>query len=150
MSDDTAHTGPRITEEQRIYARILAIGMYTGLGLLLVTFALYVTGLMEPAVPIDQLSGYWQLSVGEYLDVINEAHVGREGHLTGWWWLEALARGDYLNFVGIAVLSGVTIVCFLGIIPTLIRNGDWVYLAIAILEVLVLVAAASGILAAGH
>ena len=53
MSDDTARTGPRITEEQRIYARVLNIGMYTGLGLLLLTFALYVTGLMEPAVPID-------------------------------------------------------------------------------------------------
>ena len=149
MSDDTG-TGPRITEEQRIYARILNIGMYTGLGLLLLTFALYVSGLMEPAVPIDRLSGYWELSVGEYLEVINETHLHREGHLTGWWWLGALGCGDYLNFIGIAVLSGVTIVCFLGIIPTLFRNGDLVYAAIAIAEVVVLVAAASGILAVGH
>ena len=148
MSDDAA--GPRITEEQRIYANVLNIGMYTGLAMLLIGFALYVSGLIEPAVPIDQLSSYWQLGVGEYLEVINEHHLHREHHLTGWWWLTALGKGDYLNFIGIAVLSGVTIVCFLGVIPTLFRKGDYVYAVIAVVEVVVLVAAASGILAVGH
>ena len=148
MSDGT--DGIRITDAQRIYARILAAGMYTGLGLLLLTFALYVTGLLEPAVPVDHLAGYWELSVGEYLESINHAYLHREGHLTGWWWLTALGRGDYINFLGIAVLSGVTIICFLGIIPTLVRNGDWIYAVIAVIEVVVLVAAASGILTVGH
>ncbi|MFO7895125.1 MAG: hypothetical protein R6U63_15535 [Longimicrobiales bacterium] len=148
MSDDAA--GPRITEEQRIYANILNVGMYAGLGLLLIGFVLYVTGLMEPVVPIDDLPLYWDLSVGEYLDVVNERYLHRDHHLTGWWWLSAVGHGDYLNFIGIAVLSGVTIVCFLGIIPTLFRKGDYIYAAIAIVEVAVLVAAASGLLAVGH
>lgn len=148
MSDGT--TGPRITEEQRIYANVLNVGMYTGLALLLIGFTLYVSGLIEPAVPIEDLSGYWHLSVGEYLETVNEQYVHREHHLTGWWWLSALGTGDYLNFIGIAVLSGVTIVCFLGIIPTLLRRRDFVFAAIAIAEVIVLVAAASGVLAVGH
>ncbi len=48
------------------------------------------------------------------------------------------------------MLSGVTIVCFIAIVPTLVRKRDFVYAAIAVVEVLVLVAAASGILAVGH
>lgn len=148
MSD--SGTGPRITEEQRIYARVLAAGMYTGLALLLVTFALYVTGVMEPAVPIRDLPAYWGLPVDQYLEAINHDYLQRDHHLTGWWWLSALGYGDYLSFVGVAVLAGVTIVCFAAIVPTLLRNGDTVYAAIAVVEIMVLLLAASGILTAAH
>ena len=58
--------------------------------------------------------------------------------------------GDYLNFVGIAMLAGLTIVCYIAIMPALKRKKDMPYLIIAILEVAVLVLAASGILKAGH
>ncbi len=146
----TEQTTTRITEEQRTYANILNAGMYTGLALLLIGFALYVSGAITPAVPLDEVAHHWDLSVGDYLDTVNEHYLHRDHHLTGWWWLSALGHGDYLNFIGIAVLSGVTIVCFLGIIPTLFRKKDYVYAAIAIVEVVVLVAAASGILAVGH
>jgi hypothetical protein len=88
--------------------------------------------------------------VSEYLEVVNHEYVHRDGHLTGWWWLTALSFGDYVNFIGVAVLSGVTILCYFTIIPTLLRKGDHVYVIIATLEALVLVLAASGILAAGH
>lgn len=143
-------SGPSITDEQRIYASVLASGMYTGLLLLLITFSLYLSGFMTPAVPIEVLPDLWGLSVSEYLEVVNHEYVHREGHLTGWWWLSGLGFGDYVNFVGVAVLSGVTIVCYLSIIPTLVRKGDWVYGVIAVLEAVVLTLAASGILAAGH
>ncbi len=142
-------SGARPSEEQRLYATILAAGMYTGLGLLLLTFALYIFGVVEPAVPIDRLETYWTLSVDRFNEVINAEYLHREHGLTGWWWLSALGRGDYLNLVGIAVLSGVTVISFIGIIPVLIRKRDWVYAAIAVVEVLILVLAASGILAVG-
>ena len=57
---------PRASGEQLLYARILAVGMFTGLGLLLVTFALYVTGIVEPAVPIHALPEYWGLSAAKF------------------------------------------------------------------------------------
>lgn len=148
MSDNP--TGPRISEAQRLYASVLNVGMYTGLALLLIGFALYVSGVIEPAVPIETVADYWEMGVGEYLDTINDEYLHREHGLTGWWWLSALGQGDYLNFIGIAVLSGVTIVCFIAIIPMLLRNRDFIYAAIAIVEVVVLVAAASGLLAVGH
>jgi hypothetical protein len=54
-----------------------------------------------------------------------------------------------MNFVGIAILAGLTIACYLAIIPTLMRKKDTAYLVIAVVEVLVLTLAASGILKGG-
>ncbi len=141
---------PRPNEEQLLYATILEIGMYLGLGLLLVTFFLYVSGIVAPAVPVAELPKYWEMSVHDYLEVTNHDHVHREHALTGWSWLSVLGKGDYLNFLGIALLSGVTIVCYLGIVPILIMKRDLVFAAISLAEVVILALAASGILSVGH
>lgn len=139
-----------VSEEQLLYAKILAAGMYTGLAILLATFALYLTGLLAPAVPIEHLPDYWTLNVDRYLEVVNARYLGRDHALEGWWWVTALGHGDYLNFVGIALLSTVTLVCFVGIVPTLLRKRDWIYVVLATTEVVVLALAASGVLTAGH
>jgi amino acid transporter len=138
------------SEEQLLYAKILNVGMYLGLGILLATFALYLSGLLAPAVPIEELPNYWNLSAHEYLEAINHQFLHRDELLLGWDWVFVLNRGDFINFLGIAVLALVTIVCYLGILPTLFRKKDWIYGAIAVLEVLILVLAASGLVSAGH
>lgn len=137
-------------DEQRLYAAILQVGVDIGLVVLLVTFALYVSGAVAPAVPLEELPRYWTLPVHEYLEAVNAAHLHHDHTITGWAWLSVLHRSDYLNFVGIALLAGVTVVCFLGIIPTLLRKRDRVYATMAAVEVVVLTLAASGLLAAGH
>jgi len=142
--------GARASEEQMLYARILAAGMYLGLGVLLVTFALYLTGFVAPAVPIQELPNYWTLSAHEYLEAINHEFLHRESIVVGWGWIAVLDKGDYLNFVGIALLALVTIACYLGILPTLFRKKDWIYGTIVLLEILILALAASGIVSAGH
>jgi hypothetical protein len=68
---------------------------------------------------------------------------------TGWGWAALVGKGDYLNFVGIAMLSGLTILCYVVILPILIRKKDIAYTAIAVVEVLVLSLAASGLLKVG-
>lgn len=141
---------PPADEEQLLYANILQVGMYIGLALLLVTFSLYAAGVRSPAVPVEQLPDYWTMSVDEYLDATNRDHLHQTHPVSGWTWLRHLGKGDYLNFLGIALLSGVTIVCFIGIIPTLIRKRDKAYVIMAVLEVAILALAASGILAVGH
>jgi hypothetical protein len=148
MTEDVST--PSVNEEQIVYARILEIGMSIGLAVLLITFALYVSGIIAPAVPVQELPDYWEMSAHEYGEATNHDHLHRERPITGWSWLSALGKGDYLNFLGIAVLSVVTIVCFLGIIPTLVRKKDKVYAAMALLEVVILTLAASGILGVGH
>ena len=61
-----------------------------------------------------------------------------------------LKYGDFVNFIGIAMLAGVTIFCYAAIVPTLLKNNDKVYAILAIIEVIILSAAASGLLAVGH
>ena len=131
----------KATEEQIAYAKLLDLGMKAGLLALIVTFLIYVMGVLTPHVPVNDLPKYWSMPVKQYLEA-TDIH-------TGWSWLGLVGKGDFLNFLGIAFLSGVTILCYMRIIPILFRKKDTVYGVLAILEVLVLVLAASGLLKAG-
>ncbi len=131
----------KASEEQFIYANILNYGMWFGLAVLTVTFIMYVIGVLPNFVPIDDLPKYWSMSAKDYIHTLHAP--------TGWGWVSYLGKGDYLNFLGVALLAGLTIVCYLAIIPTLARKKDRAYLVIAIVEVAVLVLAASGLLKTG-
>ncbi|MEK7197719.1 MAG: hypothetical protein AAB151_08635 [Nitrospirota bacterium] len=139
----------KASEEQLAYAGVLNVGMWIGLALLVVTFILYISGVLPSYVPIEKLSEipqgsnvpYWGMRAHEFNQAFNVP--------TGWGWTSLVAKGDYLNFVGIAMLGGLSILCYLVILPILIRKKDTAYVVIAIFEVLVLALAASGILKAG-
>jgi hypothetical protein len=132
----------KATPEQILYAGILEKGMYLGLLMLFITYALYVFGIMDPYIPLDKISDYWSMNVHDYLE---HAEIKN-----GWAWLGMLKYGDFINFIGVAVLAGVTIICYAAIVPTLLKSKDTVYAILAVLEVVILSAAASGILAVGH
>ncbi len=132
----------KATPEQLLYAKILEWGMYLGLLVLFITFGLYTFGIVEPYIPLDEISKYWSYNVNDYLE-----HAGIKA---GWSWLGMLKYGDFINFIGIAMLAGVTIICYAAIVPTLLKSKDVVYAILAVLEVIILSAAASGILAVGH
>ena len=140
--DEKSTASLEATPEQILYAKILEWGMYIGLLILFITFALYAFGIMDPYIPMDKISGYWNLSVHEYLE-----HAGIKD---GWAWVGMVTYGDFVNFIGIAILAGVTIICYAAIVPTLLRSKDIAYAVLAVLEVIILTAAASGILAVGH
>jgi len=132
----------KATPEQILYAGILEKGMYLGLLILFITYALYVFGIMDPYIPLDKISDYWSMNVHDYLE---HAEIKN-----GWAWLGMLKYGDFINFIGVALLAGVTIICYAAIVPTLLKSKDTVYAILAVLEVVILSAAASGILAVGH
>lgn len=136
--------------DQLLYASILEKGMYLGLGILLLTFILYLTGVMQPGIPIEELPRLWTMNAHDYLETVNNEFLHQPHVVDGWRWIFLLGMGDYVNFVGIALLSLVTIVCYAGILPSLFRKKDWIYATIAILEIVVLVLAAGGIGAGGH
>ena len=131
----------KATEEQLAYARLLDKGMKLGLLMLVISFAFYVFGIFTPHVPVSDLPAYWSMPVKDYLKA-TDIH-------TGWSWVHMVGKGDFLNFIGIAFLAAVTIFCYIRIIPILFRKKDSVYGILAIIEVLVLVLAASGILKSG-
>ena len=131
----------KATEEQLAYAKLLDLGMKFGLLTLIITFIVYVLGIFTPHIAVEELPNYWKLPVKDYLKVT--------GIHTGWTWLSMVGKGDFLNFIPIVFLAGVTILCYIRIIPILFRKKDSIYAILAIVEVLVLVLAASGVLKSG-
>ncbi len=136
-----ANEKTKASEEQLVYANILGKGMWSGLGLLIVTFLVYISGVLPSYIPIAELPKYWGMRAHEVNKTLNIP--------TGWGWLANVGKGDYLNFIGIAMLSGLTIVCYIVIMPILKRKKDTAYFIIALAEVLVLALAASGFLKSG-
>ena len=132
---------PQATEEQILYANILNKGMLIGLLGLVVTFIIYATGILPTKIPLGDVQNYWVMPVSEYL--------AKTGIHAGWAWLGNLGYGDMLTFLPIAFLSLLTIICYLAILPGLIRKKDTAYVVLAIVEVIVLTVAASGILGSG-
>jgi hypothetical protein len=131
----------KASEEQMAYAKVLNFGMWLGLAILVATFFVYLSGVLPNFIKIDDLPKYWTMRVHDFNVALNAP--------TGWGWTAFVGKGDYLNFVGIAMLSGLTILCYLVILPILIRKKDTAYAIIAVVEVLVLSLAASGLLKVG-
>jgi hypothetical protein len=138
---DSSQRSLQATPEQLIYANLLEKGMYLGLLILLVTYLLYVLGIMKPYIPVNDIPKCWTMGVNDYLHHCNIQ--------SGWAWTGMLSYGDFINFVGIAMLAGVTIICFLRIVPVLWKEGDKLYALFGLLEALILGLAASGILSGG-
>ena len=122
---------------QRIVARWIEIGTRVALALLVAGFTLYVTNLLAPHIPPQTLARLWSLPLKEFL--------AASGAPSGWEWLRHIGRGDYLNVIGIALLASIIIVAYLRVLPLLAR-GARAFALIAALEILVLLAAASGLL----
>ena len=136
-----ANEKTRASEEQMAYAGVLNIGMWLGLALLVITFFVYISGVLPTFVPINDLPKYWTMRVHDFNLALHAP--------TGWGWTAFVGKGDYLNFVPIAILAGLTILCYIVILPIFARKKDTPYLVIAIVEILVLSLAASGLLKVG-
>ena len=127
--------------EQIRYANLLFFGCWGGLLLLFITYSLYVSGIMNPHIPLNEVSKYWGMSVDEYLHIAHVPH--------GWGWMSMVGKGDFLNFIGVAFLAGLTIIGFLTLVPAYIKKKDFIFAVLCMLEVIVLTVAASGIFGSG-
>lgn len=137
---ETIHTG-KASPEQITYANLLFYGCWGGLGLMAVTYLLYVFGVITPHVPLEKIPLLWSQPVGTYLEL---------GQVpTGWGWTVLLGKGDFLNFLGIVLLAGMTIVCYIPLIPAFLKRKEFVFAGLALAEILVLLVAASGIVGGG-
>src|SRR5581483_9400488 len=124
--------------EQQVVARWIEIGMRAGFALLTVTFALYVLGVLQPLVPPQELVRLWQLPVDRY--------VAATGAPTGAGWLRMLAKGDYLNLLGLAVFALIALACYARMVPLFVRQASRLQALFAALQVLVILVAALGVL----
>ena len=123
------------------YADTLFYGALLGFVTMLITYALYVFGVLTPQIPLEEMPRLWSQSAAAYRAAGNIPQ--------GWGWLALVGKGDMCNVIGIAFLAALTIVCFVQLAIGLLRQKQWIMAIIAILEVLVLSLAASGVLVAG-
>ena len=134
------HSG-KASPEQVTYANMLFYGCWGGLGLMAVTYLLYVFGIITPHIPLKMVPLMWSEPVGTYLEL---------GQVpTGWGWSALILKGDFLNFLGIVLLAGMTIVCYIPLIPVYVKRKEFVFAGLALAEILVLLFAASGIVGGG-
>ena len=129
------------TEVQEVYARWLDLGTRLGFAASLVAFVLYVSGAMPAYLALEALPRYWGLPVGEFLR--------QTGAPSGWDWLQRLGSAEYLNLACMALLGLVTALCYARIVPILLRLGERLQAALAVLQIAVLLAAVSGFFAGG-
>lgn len=128
--------------EQMRYATVLDWGGRIGLVVLLLSFAAYLSGLVEAHVPPERLPELWVHPVGRYLELTQSP--------TGWGWFALIHLGDMAGLAGIALLSGCSVACLLALVPIYAARGDRAFVAICLAEVAVVALAASGWLSGGH
>ncbi|HCY85451.1 MAG TPA: DUF1634 domain-containing protein [Desulfobacteraceae bacterium] len=141
MSEATRNAASRPSKEQVIYANILVMGVWSGIAILFITYFIYLSGIMPTYVEITEIPKLWGLGVNEYLEHTHSPH--------GWGWVALLGNGDFLNYIGFALLALMTVVCYLVLLKGYFAKKDWIYAAIAVLEIVVLSVAASGLLGSG-
>lgn len=130
-ANETPPTGWRET-----YARWMQAGVRIGLVALVASFVLYILGVLPSSLPPAQLPEVWGLPVSQYL--------ARTGAPSGWAWIHRLGQGDVLNMLGVAILSSVTIACYLRVLLPLLRARERILAAIVAAQILVMLVAATG------
>lgn len=131
----------RPTRDQIIYANLLLMGMIAGIVVMMVTYAVYVSGILPPHVDMHTVTANWGKNIHEYLEITQSPH--------GWGWVNLLFKGDFLNYIGFALLGLMTIICYVVLVRGFYRKKDWIFTVISILEIIVLSLAASGLLGGG-
>lgn len=141
MMDTQRYQAISPSRDQIIYANLLIIGVWAGIIILVATYFIYVIGILPSHVDMSFIPMVWGGGVSEYLEATHSPH--------GWQWVSLLAKGDFLNYIGFTLLALMTIFCYLVLVRGYIRQKDWIFSAIALLEIIVLSVAASGILGSG-
>jgi hypothetical protein len=128
--------------EALLFARTLQVGTWLSLAVLVLAFAGYVSGVVRPLVPIEELPSVWGLRAADF--------AARVSLPRGWGWLALLRYADLQPLVGVAMLTGLSIVAYLLILPVFLRKRDTAYALISAVQLAVLLLAASGLVSIGH
>ncbi len=129
-------------EIQHRYAVVLRRVCNLGLVFLFLTFALYVFGIVKPLIPLESMPRYWNLPLQEFLL--------QTGAPRGWEWIEHIGKADYLTFIGLIILAGVTGVCYLLLLFFFVKTRKLLYIVLVSTEFLLIAFAASNLFELGR
>lgn len=141
---DAEKTSEANTREiNNLFANVESFGVKIGLTLVIISFVLYVSGLLPAFVAVDQLPGMVSGGV--------DAFTQSTGLPTGWGWLELLHKSDMLTLGALVLLVGAILLAYIAMIPLCLRQKDHIYLVLVVLQLLVFLLAGSNLLSdIGH
>ena len=125
----------------RVFAATQGAGVRIGLVLMIVGFTLYVSGVLPPFLPVEDLGRNWGLDADSF--------TRATGLPTGWGWAALLPHSDMLGLAGLAWMALVVVVAYAALLPVLLRSRDWIYFWLVVAQLAVFAAAAGGWLAGG-
>ncbi len=128
--------------EQQLYAKIVYHMNHLGLFALVAGFALYLTGMLTPHVPLEDLPQYWSLPLEQYIE--------KTGALTGWQWISELGYGDVAPLIGVAVLASIPLVCYLVLFFQFLQRGAKPLVVITVIELFFMLLSASNLIQISH
>ncbi len=137
VEDVSMEPSERLPKARHAYARTLELVVPVAFVIALLTFILYVTGILEPLVTLPAAAKAWGMAA-------HEAHrfLGLE---PGWGWLSKLRYADMLCLLSLALLATATpLACAVALIQY-IRRREWIPSVIAFLQICVLALAMSGL-----
>jgi hypothetical protein len=97
-------------------------------------FGLYVSGVLPPRLSIPQVEGLFHLSAEQF--------AAQTGSPQRWAWLGHLAAGDALSLAGLVFTLAVMALAYLATLRVLLRQRDWLYAGLVLLQVAIFVFAA--------
>lgn len=118
----------------RRFATIQQWGTHLAVALMLVTFTLYAAGALEPYVPLERMPSLLRHSAETYTEL--------QAVPKGWGWLYHLDHGDMLSLAGLVTLLAVVMAAYLGQLPLLVRERNWTYVTLTLLQFAVFALAA--------
>ena len=128
--------------EQQLYARIVYHMNHLGLFVLIVGFVLYLTGILAPHVPLEDLPKYWSLPLDKYLEIT--------GAPKGWQWISEMSYGDVAPLLGVSLLASITIVSYLVLFIKFLQRGIRPLIAITVIELFFMLLSASNLIQVAH
>jgi len=129
------------TPRRHAYAAGMEIGVRVGGCGLLIAYALYVLGVLKAHVPLEVVVANWDRPAREMRGLFGRVH--------GETWSGFLHEGDSLNLAIVAYLATVTILCLIRLLPFLAKERDVPMIVITVLQIIILLLAASGLLVDG-
>lgn len=129
------------SEIQFFYARIIDWGAKLSFLLLLVTFVIYLGGLIPSQVSVREVPRYWSLPAQHYLAA---ARVN-----PGWSWVKRVNQADYLNYLPIALMAGVTVIGYLALLGKFLWCREILPGLMVFLQLVILVLAVAGVFGTG-
>ena len=142
-NDPNREPGRNISAEiNRVFEQVEKHGVRWTLGLVLVSFFLYLSGWVEAFIPPERLV----LLIGDGLDAFVREHQAP----TGWEWLAMLGYSDMLSLGALVLMVGVIFTAYVMVVPVLVRHRDKLYLALVCAQLALFVVAGLGGPGGGH